>query len=108
MTFRAMNVIDNFVLDVGGTTAVGLVSAVPALDALGRMSGRTVYRVMVSVDDDAVRWRADGVDPTATVGHPIEDGGTLSLTGANYKNIVRNIKFIAVAATAAIFGTAFD
>jgi hypothetical protein len=102
-----MNVIDNFTLAVGGTTAVGLESASPALIG-GYMSGRTVYHMIVSVDDGDVRWRADGADPTPTVGHAISDGGSLSLTGANWKSVIKSIKFVGVAGTAAIFGTAFD
>jgi hypothetical protein len=105
MTLHGMNVIDSFVLDVN--TATSLSNAVPPL-VNGYMSGRTVYRMIISVEDGAVRWRADGTDPTATVGHLIDDGGTLTLTGANYKSVIKSMKFIKVAGTALIFGTAFD
>jgi hypothetical protein len=104
---RAMNIIDNFVIAVGGTTAVSMANAVPALVG-GKMSGRTVYHMIISVDGDACMWRGDGTAPTAAVGHPIEDGQTLSLTGANFKSMIRTMQFIAVASTCQIFGTAFD
>ena len=107
MTMQGMNVIDCFTLAVGGTTAVGLSSASPPLID-GYMSGKTVYRMIISVDANDIMWRADGADPTATVGHLISDGGSLSLTGANGKSIIRNIKFIGVSAAATIFGTTFD
>ena len=53
-------------------------------------------------------WRADGTAPTSTVGHKIDNGGFLSLTGANYRSLLKNIKFIRVTNDATIFGTAMD
>jgi hypothetical protein len=101
-----MNVIDSFMLDVNG--AVSLASASPPL--IGHtMSGKTVYRMVISVAGGPVGWRCDGTAPTAGTCHVIDDGGTLSLTGANYRTVIKAMQFIkTTAATAQIFGTAFD
>ena len=105
MTMHAMNVIDCFTLAVDGATS--LASAVPPLID-GKMSGKTVYRMIISVTGDDVAWRADGTAPTAGTCHVISNGGSLSLTGANYKSVIKNMQFIKVSGTATIFGTAFD
>lgn len=36
---------------------------------------------LISVETQAVRWRADGTDPTSTVGMPIAVGATLDYKG---------------------------
>ena len=100
------NVIDSFTMTVSNT-AVGLGSATPPL-VNGLMSGKTVRKMLISMNTNSIRWRADGDDPTDTVGHLIEAGGFLSLTGANYKSMIRAIKFIRVTNDATIFGTVLD
>ena len=105
---RALNIIDSATLTVSNT-AIGLDSASPALDSNGRVSNRTVYRAVISVKDADIRWRADGTAPTATVGHPIDDGGTFTLTGANYQHLLKKIQFIRQSTTdAVLFITYFD
>ena len=37
--------------------------------------------ITVTPEGQAVRWRDDGVDPTATVGHPIPAGETYQFIG---------------------------
>jgi|WetSurMetagenome_2_1015567.scaffolds.fasta_scaffold214944_2 hypothetical protein len=104
--FRALNVVDSFTLAVSNT-AIGLSSATPPL-INGKMSGRSVRRMVISVSTDAIRWRADGTDPSATVGHLIDADGYISFTGANYESLLQAIKFIRVTNDAALFGTCFD
>ena len=103
---RGTNVVCSFTLTVGAA-AVSLASASPAL-ANGKMNGKTVRRIVISVTGDSLMWRADGTAPTDTVGHLIEANGFLSLTGANYESMIQNIQFIRVTTNATIFGTAFD
>ena len=56
-------------------------------------------RVWVTVEDADVRYRLDGSDPTASVGHRVYDGGTLEVEGMT--NLSR-LKFIAVSGTAKV------
>jgi hypothetical protein len=104
--YMPTNVIDSFTMTVSNV-AVGLDSASPAL-INGTMSGHVVRRMIISVNTNSIRWRADGDNPTDTVGHLIEAGGFLSLTGANYKSMIQAIKFIRVTNDATIFGTVMD
>ena len=53
-------------------------------------------------EDQAVRWRDDGTDPSATVGMKIIDGGQLSYSGNLSK-----IKFIEIVAGAELNVTYF-
>lgn len=41
--------------------------------------------VIITVENAAVRWRDDGVAPTATVGYPLAIGAELRYTGAPSK-----------------------
>ncbi len=102
----ALNVIDFATLTVS-STAVGLDSASPAYSS-GKVNGKTVRRIFLTVLTDAVTWRADGTAPTATVGHKIAADASLSLTGANYKQLLSQIKFIRVTTDATVHITYFD
>ena len=104
----ALNVIDHAVLTTSGTTAYGLDSATPALSADGRVGGKTVRRMFISVETGNVRWQADGTAPTAATGHVIAKDDSVSFTGANYKNLIKNIKFIGVGSACPIQITYFD
>ena len=106
---RAMNVITHFTLEVDSAEiAVSLADATPAMTD-GKMTGRTVRRVLLEVVDGGdVMWRGDGGPPQLNNAHIIELNGSLSLTGANYRSMIKNMQFMPVAATAMIFGTAFD
>ena len=41
---------------------------------------------VITTEDDAIRWREDGSNPTATVGHLLEAGGIKVISG--HSNIV--------------------
>ncbi len=91
---RALNVIDFSLLTVS-STAVGLDSAVPPLSG-GKVSGKIVRRMLITSETDSVRWRADGTAPTNLIGHVLAKDETLTFTGANYKQLLKDIKFIRV------------
>jgi hypothetical protein len=57
---------------------------------------------LVIAEDQAVRWRDDGTDPTSTVGMKIIDGGQLSYSGDLSK-----IKFIEIVSGAELNVTYF-
>lgn len=57
-------------------TATGSAFALPSVPAGAR-------RVIVQAEAQALRWRDDGTDPTATVGMTIPAGGELRYDGAN-------------------------
>jgi hypothetical protein len=67
------------------TTAKGL--TVPELDKTGLKQMPTF--ALITPLTGAVRWRDDGVDPTATVGMPLAAGVTLQ-----YDGNLKGIKFI--------------
>lgn len=84
------NVIDYATLTVS-STGIGLSSASPAIGA-----GATVRRAVITVEDDQVRYREDGTDPTSSEGTLLEVGDVLSYTNANYETILNQVKFIRV------------
>lgn len=68
------------------TTAVGLDEAY-----------RTIYNyALITVIDEAVRFWLDGTDPTASVGHVLADGSSLTLESAEE---LRNFRVIEVTGT---------
>ena len=60
---------------------------VPAQDKLGNKQQATI--ALITPEAQAVRWRDDGVAPTASVGMPLAVGVTLQ-----YDGDLTNIKFI--------------
>ena len=97
---QGINVLDYATLAVDG--AVTLVSdASPTLPAKCK-------RIYITSETDAVRWRADGTAPTATEGHVLAKDDSISFTGANYRQLLENIKFIKVTAAASLKLTYFD
>ncbi len=72
-----------------GTTAVTLV--------IGEQGGNT--QALITVEDAAVRFRLDGVSPTASVGHVIEAGDTLVIQKGTTLSKVRFIRRDGVDAT---------
>ena len=51
--------------------------------------------ILITVDQGTLRWRADGTDPTESVGHMLFEGGELRMTGTTP---VTNLKMIRVGA----------
>jgi len=54
------------------SAAVGITAA--------ELAGQPDY-AFITVEGAAIRFWVDGTDPTATVGHPAENGGTIELFG---------------------------
>lgn len=109
VAFRGLNVIDYSYLDVGNTTALDLSSATPPMDVtLGTVGGKRVRRVFLSIEDQGLRWRPDGTDPTVNEGHAMADTDTLSFMDANYEELLKVIKFISLTGTCKIKITFFD
>lgn len=52
------------------------------------------YGAMIVCEANAIRWRADGTDPTDSVGIPMAVGDTLTLTDGNYHDFLRKFKII--------------
>lgn len=102
----ALNVVDYATLTVS-STAVSLADASPAY-ANGKVNGKTVRRAFFTVETDAVRWRSDGTAPTTTEGHVMAVNTSLSFTGANYRQLLKDIQFIRVTSDAALKITYFD
>ena len=65
-------------------------------------------RVYITTETDAVRWRADGTAPTDAVGHLLPKDDSISFTGANYRSLIENIRFIRVTNDASLKITYFD
>ena len=55
-------------------------------------------RIYITCETQPVRWRADGTDPTSTTGHILAKDDSISFTGANYRQLLEKIRFIATAA----------
>jgi len=62
----------------------------------------------ITCETDAVRWRADGTDPTTSEGHQLASGDSISFTGANYRQLLEKIRFSKVTNTAALKITYYD
>ena len=108
-TFNAVKAVDYALLSVGATTALGLDSASPALNlTTGQVGGVKIHRAVFSIEDQGCRWRPDGTDPTITEGHEMADTDTLSFMDANYIEVLKAIKFIALTGTCLIRITYFD
>lgn len=93
---QAMNVLLYTVKSVSNTAV-----ALPTIPAKAK-------RVYITSETDAVRWRADGTDPTAAVGHVLAKDDSISFTGANYRSLLENIRFIRVTNDASLKITYFD
>lgn len=68
---------------------------------------------IITIETAPVRWRADGTDPTTSIGHYIANSGSLTLDswtapGTNWKSVMRKIKFCGTSATAALHVSFFD
>ena len=74
------------------SSATGL--TVPAVDPVTGEKCQPTMAIIIA-ESQAVRWRDDGTDPSATVGMPLAVGVPL-----NYDGPLKNIKFFEQAASA--------
>ena len=96
----AVNCKDFATLTVTNAAAVGLDDASPTLAAVLLAHGARAIGVIITVEDAAVRWRADGTDPTTSEGHELADTDILEFdswtSGLNWKSVLKKIRFMAV------------
>jgi len=86
-------------------TAVDLNDATPAIDNLGSSN---CSRAIITIEDDAIRWRADDTAPTATEGSKFDKDMIFTLMDADYYHFLRDIKFIRVTTDAKLKIAYFD
>jgi len=91
-------------------TAISSVSSYQELNNITNAAAQTfvatdpaIVDLFATVETAAIRWRADGTAPTATVGHPVSPGGTIVLHG--HQNIVRLSIIAQTATNAAVHGS---
>lgn len=70
--------------------------AVTVAANLASVPAGATYAV-ISVEGNAIRYRDDGTDPTATVGMPVAVGGTVTYDGA-----LARLRLVAQAGTATV------
>lgn len=87
------------------SAAVGLTSGnYVTRAAFGPQGGGTVY-LFCTVETDNIRFRADGTDPTRSVGHPVPAGTSFTVQG--YNN-VRSLKMIGSGSASASVSCTFE
>jgi len=66
--------------------------------------GATPRHALIYVGGDAVRWRADGVAPTATIGIQVPANGYIDFTEpmTDFWGMIKNIQFIRVTTDATL------
>ncbi len=74
------------------SSAVAFTSATH--DPVGATSNKPAISAHTSIEGGSCRWRADGIDPTASVGTLLNDGDELLVWGTRD---ITSIKFIATA-----------
>ena len=79
------------------SSAIGPTAAMIADD-----KGQAPYYALFTVETNSVRFRMDGTDPTASVGHKVDAGQNVEIHG---KGNVARIKFIAVTADATVMAS---
>jgi hypothetical protein len=62
-----------------------------------------IVQVFCTIETAGVRWRADGTDPTAAVGHLVNAGGSFALAGHN--QTIARLRLIRVTVDATSFCT---
>ena len=88
-----------------GNTAIGITATLLQNSAATEnVNHKGVFEVFLSVETNAIRYRIDGTDPTASEGHPLAAGDKLTVTG--YNNIKR-LRMIRQSADAAVKVTLF-
>lgn len=68
-------------------------------------TGGGADRVLVTVEDQPVRLRYDGTSPTASVGHLLQPGDSITLTGTDS---VANAEFIRSGGTDGVIFVTFE
>ena len=100
---QGINVVDFATLTVLDDAVSTLVD-----DASPTLPGKA-KKAFITCETASVRWTADGTTPETTVGHILIKDDSISFTGADYRQLLEKIKFIAATAThGALSITYFD
>lgn len=75
-----------------------------SVEGLSPQRAGRANRAWLTVEGGGLRYRLDGVDPTATVGHALADGGSLEL---EHRDQVQRARFIATGASATVRASFF-
>jgi hypothetical protein len=81
------------------TLTVGASAIGPTVATIWPASGFEATYGLFTVETNTVRYRMDGTDPTASVGHPLYADQNLEVHG---KENLRNLKFIQVSGGATV------
>jgi len=65
---------------------------------------QAAFEVLITVETNPIRFRTDGTDPTTSVGHLLNAGDAVTITGLNN---VRRLKLIATGSNATVMVTFF-
>lgn len=79
-------------LTITSSSAVAFTAATH--DPVGPTSGKPAISAHTSIEGGSVRWRADGTDPTTSVGTLLNDGDELLVWG---RPDITSMRFIATA-----------
>lgn len=85
-----------------GKTCRGF-TQVTGLSSVKKCPNATGTSVVFQPEGNSIRWRADGVDPTSSIGHLVTAGTTVKFTGDLTK-----LRFIEVAASATLNVSVFE
>ena len=82
-----VNLVDYATLTVSTTVVTLAADASPTLPDRAK-------RAFITCEDNQVRWRSDGTDPTKTEGHSLAADDSISFTGIDYRQQLENMRFI--------------
>lgn len=105
LTFQGLGVVAYATLIVPNTP-VSLADGTPPLLS-GKVNGKVVTRALITIEGDTVRWRADGVAPSASEGHRLLNGDIITFLDARYSQLLADIQFARVTGDAILKITYF-
>ena len=96
------NCIDYATLTVSSSVVTLLDDASPALNGIANTNMLRAKGAKIYVEDDSIRFREDGENPTATEGEVVAAGGQIvynswDVPKQNWRSVLKAIRFIRVA-----------
>lgn len=70
-------------MNMSGLNCLGYQRITPAATATGLTIPAGTVMAMITPETQDIRWRADGTDPTASVGYPLPVGAELTCDTSN-------------------------
>jgi len=90
----------------GATNSIGHQQLTVSSSAVGLTvpTGTHPKHALITIQTNGVRWRADGTNPTSSVGNPLAANDRLDWTDpmGNYSSLIPKINFIATAGDATL------